>query len=527
MPPLLATVSNMAEVLGTSVFVIVLLLAVAIALLGHLRGWMIWRLSSTTGERLICEFRSRLFAHVQRLSIGYHESRGTTESMYRIQQDAASVKHIPIDGMIPSMTAICMLFGMIWATARLDLHLALVGLIVSPVLLVLTRRCACRLRFQWSEAKAVETSAMNVVQEALDASRVVKAFTGEAHEQTRFTTLATQCAHAHRRLAATGSGYDFLISMVMACGTAAALFVGVRHVQMGSLSLSEFLLAMAYLSQLYSPLETITKKVGELQSSLAGFERACALLDEQAEVPEVRHPQPLHRAIGAIEFEHVSFAYASERPILEDVSLTVLPGMRVGIIGYSGTGKSTLLHLMTRFFDPTAGRILLDGRDLREYRLADLRRQFAVVLQEPVLFSGSIAENILYGRPDASFEEIIEAAQAARAHDFIRRLPEGYNTPVGSRGAKLSGGERQRISLARAFLRDAPILILDEPTSAVDVETEEEILQALDVLMQGRTTFLVTHRLGALRACTFQIALDGQSVSVAEPAPFDLQAVHT
>jgi ATP-binding cassette subfamily B protein len=314
---------------------------------------------------------------------------------------------------------------------------------------------------------------------------------------------------------------------VMACGTAAALFVGVRHVQTGTLTLSELLLAMAYLAQLYGPLETITKKVGELQSSLAGFQRAYTLLDEAPEVPEIPHARPIHRAIGAVHFEHVSFAYEGNRPILDEVSLTVQPGMRVGIVGSSGTGKSTLLHLVMRLFDPTGGRILLDGVDLREYRLADLRRQFAVVLQEPVLFSGTIADNILYGRPDGTFDDIVKAAQAAQAHDFIMRLPEEYATQVGNRGAKLSGGERQRISLARAFFRDAPILILDEPTSSVDVETEEEILEALDLLMEGRTTFLITHRLSALRACTVQLAFNGRSLNQLETVPFDLETVHS
>ena len=255
--------------------------------------------------------------------------------------------------------------------------------------------------------------------------------------------------------------------------------------------------------------------MASMQSHLASAERAFALLDESPDVIERPHARSLVRASGALAFRHVSFAYETERPVLRDISFEVQPGTCLGIAGTTGAGKTTLVNLFTRFYDPTAGEILLDDVDLRDYKLADLRDQFALVLQEPVLFSTSIAENIAYARPSASESDIIAAAKAANVHDFISRLPQGYETLVGERGMRLSGGERQRISLARAFLKDAPILILDEPTSSVDVKTEAAIVEAMERLMHGRTTFIITHRVSALQHCDFILRIErGRVVSL-------------
>src|SRR5438477_9525191 len=245
-------------------------------------------------------------------------------------------------------------------------------------------------------------------------------------------------------------------------------------------------------------MQTISPKAAGLQSYLASAESVFTLLDERSDVPERPHARPLGRASGAVTFRDVCFAYNTDHPVLSDISFEVPAGARVAIAGTTGAGKTTIVSLLTRFYDPTAGAILLDGVDLRDYRLADLRNQFAIVLQEPVLFSTSIGENVAYGRPGASDLDVEEAARAAGAHDFIVRLPRGYATPVGERGMQLSGGERQRVALARAFLKDAPLLILDEPTSAVDMKTEAAILEAMDRLMRGRTAFLITHRTSAL-----------------------------
>lgn len=518
LPPLLQRLS--ADGGGTSSIwplALVLGLSLGIALLSQLRGLTLWLLSSYAGERLIFQFRNRLFAHLECLSVMYHETRGTADSLYRLQQDAAAIKNIPIDGIIPFVTASCMFVGMVCVISIIDWQLALVALAVSPVLFILTRVSGSRLRSAWADVKRTEAATIGIIQEVFGAFRVVKAFGQESQEHDRFLHQAYQWVRDHNRVAKIGSGFDCSIGLVLACGTAAALFIGVRHVQTGALTLGEFLLVMAYLSQLYGPLETVTKKVAELQSSLAGVERAFSVLNERPDIVERPEASPLCRASGAVSFQQVSFRYNDDRPILRDVSFTISPGTRVGIIGTTGAGKTTLLNLLTRFYDPTGGRILLDGKDLRDYRLADLRRQYAMVLQDPVLFAGSVEENIRYGSPQSTFDEVVASARAADAHEFIMRLPDGYGTTVGSRGATLSGGERQRISLARAFLRDAPILILDEPTSAVDMHTEASIVDALESLMQGRTTFVITHRMSVLRACDLHIKMEGGMITAIAP----------
>jgi ATP-binding cassette subfamily B protein len=302
--------------------------------------------------------------------------------------------------------------------------------------------------------------------------------------------------------------FDVLVGIVTAAGSAATLLIGIIQVRDGQMTLGSLLLVMSYLQQIYKPLKTLSRKTVDLQSSMASADRAFALLDELPEVTERVKTVRITRAKGDLLFLDVSFGYDPEHPVLHRVSFRATPGTRVGIRGSTGAGKTTLMGLLMRFYDPTDGMILLDGTDLRDCHLADLRRQFAFVLQEPVLFSTSIGENIAYGRDGATREEIAEAARLANAYDFITALPDGFNTPVGERGMRLSGGERQRVSLARAFLKDAPVLILDEPTSSVDTKTESVIIEAMQRLMKGRTTFMIAHRLDTLAGCDMQIELE-------------------
>ena len=467
-------------------------------------------LRTWVGERLVLNIRSRIVDHVQRLSLIYHDSRGTSDSLYRIQYDAPAIQNILVDGAIPFVTAAMTLTTMIVVTARLDWPLALVALGVCPVLLVLSRTYRGRMRRQSRQVKKLEASALGVAHEILGALRVVKAFGQEPRETERFVGRSREGMMARLRLALMEGRFGVLVGLTTAAGTAAVLFIGVQHVQAGTLTLGQLLMVLGYLGQLYDPLKTISRKAAGIQSYLASAERVFSLLDEPLDVPERVNARSLTRARGAVTFREVSFAYDGERggAVLRDVSFDLPAGARVAVAGATGAGKSTLVNLLTRFYDPTAGAILLDGVDLREYRVADLRNQFAIVLQEPLLFSTTIGENIAYGRPGAHPAEIAAAAAAAGAHDFIVRLPRGYDTPVGERGLQLSGGERQRVALARAFLKDAPLLILDEPTSAVDARTEGAILAAMDRLMQGRTAFLITHREHALAACDLRLQLE-------------------
>ncbi len=494
-------------------------LAVVVALLSALQGLSSGVLHAYTGQKLVMGFRARLFRHAQRLSLSYHDSKGTSSSTYRIQYDAPAMQWIAVDGIIPFVTNIFKLAATIYVTARISLPLAAVALAVSPVLFLVSRVYGRRLRGEWRGAKKLDSSVMSVVQEVLAGVRVVKAFGQEDREQQRFLRHADEGARAQIRLAFLQGGLGLLVGTTTAVGGAVVLYVGVRQVQSGALSLGNLILVMSYLSQLYRPLETMSEKVADLQSSLVSAERAFALLDEAPDVVQRSDARPLPRARGAVAFRDVSFAYDGKVPVLRGISFEVAPGARVGIAGTTGAGKTTLVGLLTRFYDPTQGCVLLDGVDLRDYKLADLRNQFAIVLQEPVLFSTSIAENIAYAKPSASREEIVAAATAANAHDFVSALAEGYDTLVGERGMRLSGGERQRISLARAFLKDAPVLILDEPTSSVDTRTEAIIMEAMERLMRGRTTFMIAHRLSTLEYCDTRLVIERGRLAGGSPSP--------
>jgi ATP-binding cassette subfamily B protein len=507
--PLPGFMGNLIPVRSQSgVLLVAAAMFVTIALLKQTQQLGVLVLSSVTGQRLLLGFRSRLFRHAERLSFAYHDSIGTSDAAYRIQYDAQSLQTVVVTGAIPFVTALATVIGMIYVTARIDGQLALVALAVVPVLLVLLRGYRSRLRGQWRAAKRLDSEALAVVHEALDALRVVKAFGQEDRERDRFVGRSQRSVQARIDLAHAEGTFGMLIGLVIGLGMGTVLFLGSQKVLAGTLSLGNLVLIMGYLQQLYDPLRTASKKAGDLQGSLASVERVYALLDHDPDLPERVDGQPLARARGAVAFEHVSFGYTSRQQTLTDVSFAVAPGTCVGIGGPTGAGKTTLVSLLTRFYDPDEGRVVVDGVDVREYQLDDLRNQFAIVLQEPVLFSVSIAENIAYGRPEADRRAIVAAAEAANAHRFITDLPDGYDTQVGERGMRLSGGERQRVALARAFLKDAPILILDEPTSSVDMRTEAVIMEAMQRLMERRTTFMIAHRVSTLDRCDMRLEVE-------------------
>lgn len=494
-----------------------ILLAIGILLAGAVLGNAqnllgIWS-SNKVGNRITLDMRARVFRQMQRISILYHDAKGVTDSTYRVQNDAPWLRLLAIDTLPPLITDILTLSGMIIVMMLLDWQLALIALVVAPFMFLFTLVYRKRLRQGWRKMKTSESAALSGAQESLSASRVVKAFGQEERENEQFLSRYSESASAALKVFVEGGVYNLLIGVVTAIGLAAVLYIGIGHVQAGILTLGGLLIVNYYLTQIYAPLRDIGKRVLDLQQSFAGMDRFLEILDEEPDVPEMPNARPLARATGQIAFDNVSFGYDEEHSVLHNVSFVLDPGSSLGVVGPTGSGKTTLSSLILRFFDPSEGAIALDGVDLREYKIADLRNQFAVVLQDTVLFSTSITENIRFARPGASMDEVVAAAKAANAHEFIVTLPDGYDTQVGERGMKLSGGERQRVSIARAFLKDAPILILDEPTSALDVNTETGILDAIQRLMRGKTNLMIAHRASTLRNCNMIVKLENGKVT--------------
>jgi len=516
--PLVPDAFNSSE---TRLIALAALLFVLVAFLRQAQELARTLLYTYIGERLTLKFRSQLFSQVQRMSLAYHDSQGTADSVYRIQYDAMAIQSLAIDGLIPFLAASFTLVAMVYVVLVIDWQLGVAALAAGPVLLILTRMYQTRLRQRARTVKRLESSAMGVIQEVLGALRVVKAFGQEEREEERFYGRAEDGVKSRVGLSAMEGVFGLLIGLTTAAVSAVVLYIGALHVRSGVLTLGELLLVMGYLTQLYDPLRSASKRIGKMQSSMASGERAFQLLDQAPDVDERPDARSLERANGQIGFHEVAFGYDTNVPVLTDVSFELRPGERLGVYGATGAGKTTLISLLTRLYDPNQGSITLDGVDTRYYKVADLRRQFAVVLQEPVLFSTTIAENIAYACPGATSEELVAAAKAADAHEFITSLPDGYETVVGERGMRLSGGERQRVALARAFLKDAPVLVLDEPTSSVDHQTEAMIIAAMERLMAGRTTILIAHRLTTLAKCDRWLELlPGGKIRVTSEPPF-------
>jgi ATP-binding cassette, subfamily B, bacterial len=477
-------------------------------LLSYLQNLVNVWYSNKVGNRMTLDVRARLFRQMQRLSVTYHDTMGAADSAYRTLNDAPMLRSFGIDSVIPLATSILTLGAMIFVMAYLDWELALIALVVSPPMFLVTFIFRPRIRAGWRRYRASESAAMATAQESLGASRLVKAYGQEDRKSEQLVSQYSDSLSAQLSVQMNGAVYSLLIGVVTAAGLAGVLYVGIGHVQIGILSLGSLLVVNYYVTQLYTPLRNVGQSILDIQMSLTGIERYNSVLDEKPDVPEAPNALPLVRAKGKIAFQNVSFEYTKERPVLHDVSFELPSGSRLGVVGPTGSGKTTLSSLLLRLFDPSEGEITLDRIDLKGYKVADLRNQFAVVHQETVLFSTTVAENIRFARPNATMEEVVSAAKAAKAHDFISDLPEGYNTLVGERGMKLSGGERQRISLARAFLKNAPILVLDEPTSSLDVQTEGAILETIRELMKDKTTLMIAHRPSTLRDCNMILVLE-------------------
>ena len=445
------------------------------------------------------DFRGELFQHAQRLSLAYHDQRRSGMLMYVIN----SMDSVPVNfimALLPFVQDVLVLVGMLWITTQLEWRLAVLGLLVVPFLYSSVGYYTTHIQARIQEVRGMEGQTMAIIHEAMSMLRVIVAFGREEHEYRRFREQGEQANAARVQLTVRQSLFSLLVDCTTAAGTALVLGFGAYQVLQGRLTTGELLVVIAYLASVYSPLESISSTLGSFQEQLVGLNMAFKLLETEPDVKQSPNAVTIERAKGQITFDRVNFSYKERADTLTDISFAVQPGQAIALVGQTGAGKTTLASLIPRFYDAQQGRILLDGQDIRTLTISSLRAQISIVLQEPLLFSASIADNIRYGRLDADTAAIQAAAKAANAHDFIMRLPKQYETSVGERGAQLSGGERQRIALARAFLTDAPILILDEPTSSIDSKTEAVILDALDRLMLGRTTFLVAHRLATIRS---------------------------
>ncbi len=469
------------------------------------------------GLRMVFRLRSRLFDHVQRLSLAFHDATPVGDSLYRVTWDTYAAQSLINAALVPAVTATATLVGIAVVMVTRDATIAIAALLVAVPLTALIRKLDRPLSEHSVRVREHESDVSSRVQETLASIRAVQAFGREALEHERFERQAAASLHANLRLTMLQTGSNALIGLLMAAGAAAVVALAGRQALAGRLTPGDVVMLVAYVTMLYKPLETLAYTAVAVQGATAGGQRVLALLDAVPDVADAPGAMPLpDRARGHIRFEGVSFGYRGGAAALRDVDLDIALGETLAVVGASGAGKSTLASLLVRFYDPTAGRITLDGRDLRSITLSSLRESIALVLQEPVLFGASVRENVAYGRPDAGDAEIVAAARAAGAHEFVTALPAGYATPIGERGVRLSGGQRQRLAIARAFLKDAPVLILDEPTSALDAESEAALLEALERLMQGRTTLIIAHRLSTIRRAS-RIALlhEGALLAVA------------
>ena len=447
------------------------------------------------GLKSLLRIRTELYAHLQRLSLKFHDTRRSSDSSFRVAYDTQSIQTIFNRGFTNIFTSGIMLVSTFVIMVRLDAKLTLLSLAVVPLIVFAIYWFAKRIRSQSTTIQERESALLATLQEGLASVRMVHAFGQEDREVGQFHDRASESLRANLRLTFTNVTSALVVGTLMAAGTAVLYYVGSLHVLEGKLTLGDLLVFASYLLMLYAPLEQLTYTAWAMEGAAAGAKRCFDVLDREDDVRDAPNAKALHDVRGDIRFNGVDFGYDESRGILHDVSLQIRPGESVAIVGGTGAGKSTLLSLVPRFYDPTRGVVSIDGHDLRGLKKKSLRGNISMVLQDTLLFSTTVRENIAYGRPDATEEEIIEAARRAQAYDFIMRMSDGFSSQVGERGGHLSVGQRQRIGIARAFLKNAPILLLDEPTSALDATTEEAVMKTIAELMKGRTTLMVTHRL--------------------------------
>lgn len=485
-------------------------------------------LQAGVGARMVYGLARELFDRLQRLSLRFHSRQQSGDLVRRVLSDSDALRAIVLGVALPALSSFVTLLTMIAILWQLDPVMALLALVALPPILLLIRGFAKPLTERAYEQQQLEGELMARAEQALSATAAVQAFAAEGEETERYREVTRGALRAHQRVAVSSLGFNLTVQSVTVTATAAMMALGGLHVLDRSLTVGSLLVFLAYLGSLYGPVETLAQLSSGVAAAAAKARRVSEALLSEDFVRDPPNARPigaiLTRPIGSVRIRGVVFGYEPDRPVLHDVNLEIAPGETLALVGPTGGGKSTLLTLVPRLFDPWRGAIEVGGVDIREVELRSLREQIAIVLQEPFLLPLTVAENIAYGRPDADFAAIVAAAEAAQADDFIRALPRGYETTLGERGVDLSGGQRQRLAIARAILKDAPILLLDEPTASLDVGTEARLMAAIERLRRGRTTLVIAHRLSTVRSADRVAVLDHGRI-VEQGSPSELMAV--
>ena len=471
---------------------------IVITLVGAVTSYVQNMLMTSVGQWVMHELRTTLYHHIQRLSLSYHDTNRTGDLTSRITSDIDTIQSFVTSTLLDALMDVLMLIGMIGVMCSIDVKFTLVALAVAPILFLLVYTYTSRIKQASRAVRLKESEIVSRIQEVFSSIRVVKAFAREKYEKERFMEESMETIELTLHAKSLKARLSPSVDVIVAAGSALVLWYGTHLVLSGTLSAGSLILFLAYLGKLYSPIRGLSRLPDTFSKPAIAFERIQEVMDIEIKLEQkfdFRAP-PFQ---GLIEFENVTFGYRPDQMILKDVSFRIEPGQKAAFVGPTGAGKTTIASLVPRFYQPQSGTVRIDGWDLRTVTVKSLRKQLGFVLQETILFHATIAQNIAYGRPTATREEIEKAAVAANAHEFIEKMPEGYETMVGERGVTLSGGQRQRIGIARAIVRNAPILVLDEPTSGLDANAEAVVFEALNRLMVGRTTIVITHRLATIK----------------------------
>jgi subfamily B ATP-binding cassette protein MsbA len=471
------------------------------------------RITTTVGEWVSHDLRSTLYSHIQRLSLAYHDQKRTGDLISRVTSDIDAIQSFVTSGLLGALVSTLTLVGMIGVMLYLNWQFTLIALSVAPVLFIVVYSYTRRIKKAAREVRKKEGEIVSVIEEVLSSIRVVKAFAREDYEQRRLEEQSLEGVEMALRARSIKAKLSPLVEIIVACGTCLVLWFGARMVLAGSLRQGSLIIFVWYLGKMYKPMQELSKMSDTFSKAVVGYERIEEVLETDGQVKDLPNARRAPRLKGQIEFKDVSFGYEDQRPVLSGVNFSVQAGQTVALVGPTGAGKTTIISLIPRFYDPTAGRITIDGYDVRSFTQKSLRQQISFVLQETVLFHGPIWHNIAYGKPNATRAEILHAAELANAHEFIEKMPQGYDTIVGERGVTLSGGQRQRIAIARAVIRNTPILILDEPSSGLDAASEKLVFEALDRLMQGKTSIVIAHRLSTIQNADMIFVVDDGKIA--------------